>query len=704
MVEDTGMSPEEAKLIGAIEEDIIDTLGQKVMNDFGEASDAREDGGQDDIFVKAHRHVKGVYPSGFIPSGESAAFAKLTRPRVAHAVARIMESIAPVGEDAVTFDPTPEPKMPKLASQLAAQGIPQPDIEKAVKISCDMAASRLTIKSKDGMAEDRWNEKLHDFTWNMCHYGTGIMIGPLAAPAKSTVSTALRMLDEDDEVRPEFRSVFPPAFYPAPGATDVESLPWAIEYSCVDKTLLKDWSKQEKFFKTSVIEDILEKKPDGTWEPEQWELDILGANNNDETGPNGKYGLYVWWGWLSGEDLRSADFDVPDELMHDQVMTQLWVISGRVISIRVSKLHRDRLPFYVVPYSKVPKSIWGCGVAECMFDSQEAYNALERALYDNLAWSVKPYGLIAAYRLLNPSDAKSLNPGFKLAIKQNELPGSTEKPIMFDTIPSQLNEIQAKQSQILMLIQDQTGIPNVLLGQGGEGIHNRTSQGAAMQFGNAMTPLKGVVMNVENGLMVPAMTKLVEFYYMFSNDESIKGDIKVNARGVSGLIARENLVNRINALGSVGAQMPELGKRIDPERVASALFRGSGLEQERLTFTDTEFAKIQEQQAQMEANKELAMAEGKANIETQATKLRAETSPTDILLQIMEASPEGSAVRIRTQKKLLEVKGMLDEELAGALDHDLEIALAKGLGEALMQDASLETMRKKQQGGSVEAE
>jgi len=372
---------------------------------------------------------------------------------------------------------------------------------------------------------------------------------------------------------------------------------------------------------------------------------------------------------LSGEDLKDAGHDIPDEELNSQVMAQVWVCCNKVISIRPSKLFRDRLPFYVASYSPVDFSIFGCGVPESMFSSQDAYNACERAKYDNLAASHAPYSEVNVSRLVDPKDVEKIGP--KCVIRTRDDIGGTgnNRPaVEYKIIPNITQQLEAAQQNILNLIQQQTDIPNVLMATGGEGVHNRTSSGAAMQYNSAITPLKGVIMRLEEDVIVPSMQKLKEFYDMFSKDETIKGDSKVVARGVSGLVAREALLSKMEAFLARAAQVPEWAKQIDMGRYGTLLMQNFGLGYARLTYTQQEAEENARKAEEANAQAEIMKAQGMADVETGAQKQRAETSPSDMLLQVASEAPEGSPTWAIASKEALRMKGILSPELEEALN------------------------------------
>lgn len=675
----------EDQLLSKIDVKNMDPLATMVMDHV--ATDLEIKRLQDRIFIQAAENIKGVYGPNQTFSGSCKAFAKITRPRVMHAVARLMEAICPPGEDFVTFDTTPKPSMPELESQLQGSGLSPEDIAKSVKIASDQASVNFSIVAADALEETQWSKVMHDVVYNMVSYGPGILHGPLAASKDSTPFTHRRALTKGvNQVRPEFESIHPFEFIPEAGCFYDKDLTHATIRKVVSKSVLQDWSNNEELFNVVKIRQILAEKPTGDWVAEEWEKRIFNANSQDGDFKN-KYIVYVWWGFLSGTDLREANFEIKDEELNLQVVCQIWVCNKSVISIRPSTLFRDRLPFFIANFSKVDYSIFGMGLPEAMFDSQDAYNACERAKYDSIARSCGAYAEVNVSRLVDPKDIQYVNqPNCVIRTQDTEFKGHGEKAVNYFHIPNMVPEIEAVQAKILLLIQDQINLPNILLAQGSEGSHNRTLGGAAMQFNSAITPMKGIIMNIEENIIIPAMQKVYEFFTTFSDDESIRGDIKVVAKGVSGLVAREVFMTRLDSLLARAAQYPAWAEQIDMNRVGSIAFKQAGLAYERLTYTPKEVEENRQKQAEMEREQEIAKAQGMSQIRTEEAKQRAETSPSDMLLQIASESPEGSPSSFLAMRDALQLKGIGSPELMEALS---TAAAASGIEQGAKIESSI---------------
>ena len=246
-------------------------------------------------------------------------------------------------------------------------------------------------------------------------------------------------------------------------------------------------------------------------------------------------------------------------------------------------------------------------------------------------------------QLADPSSVLEIKPRKIWAVRSKI--GATMEPIKFWVPDCRIDEILRVQQNEERLSQEQTGLPNFLMGQPQQGTHNRTLGGANLQFNTALTPLKAVVYNIENNLIVPLIRKYIRFFQMFSKDPLIKGNFKVNVNGVKGLLARESLIQSMGDLMQAMQGMPDQMKRLKMSNFFDSYMRYSGLVHEDLVYSDAEYQQIM-QQEQEEAQKSQAYSAGiQASVQSQP-KMRAEMPVQDVIVELMKDSPENSDLRL----------------------------------------------------------
>lgn len=690
--------------IVAIDPDSLVGMITKEFNDYKSARMPIETG----IFLRAFLNFKGVYiGNADLNGGTSTAFVQVTSPKARTALAMLMQIIMPPGDQGWSFDAPTEPMMVDQAFELLKQGMPLADVKINLRTLAEAACEALTVKAAGGLEEANYDIKVQQVGLDSIVFGTGFLEGPLAienlpvdAPdedgdlnlwrrivKRAREAVGLPVTEQDklnalvkagvlDAVKPDIQVWSPFDVYLDPGAKIIEQCRSVILRLVVNRMTLREWRGQ-KGFDADAINSVLNDAADGNWKPESWESVVSAGNSQfQQNMPNGRFVVLKRWGMFSGQDLKEAGLDVPDDQLEEQVMAQAWVCGTKLIRLSVSdELHKDRIPIYAVPYMVSPQSIYGVGLPEMMFDSQDAINACERAKMDNMGFICRPQVSIrtALLDLQDSTEAIEMVPGKMWRIKESPLPPNGMKPVEFWVPPNALAEISRTQSESMQLADEQTAIPAFLMGQGSEGVHNRTLGGATLQFDRAITPFKSVIFNFDKYLTVPLMTKLGRFYQLFSNDPAIKGDFKVTAKGVQGLMAREIMSQKISeALQAIGnnPQLSEEASTIfNPVKVLDKFLQGTGLAGEDLSYTPTEIAQHKQAQAQQQAKDQ----QQQMNL-AMAPKMRAETPQKDALLDIMKAAPDGSQLQLTLVAEAAHVWGFGTQQVDQAAAHDMEKA------------------------------
>lgn len=618
---------------------------------------------QEQIAIRAHQNCKGVYPADMQFDGTSRAFVCATRPKVQTMVGVIMPIINPPGSNAWTVSPDGDMIDRELVKQLLAAGAPPDVIAQKVKERSEKACDSITSHIVDGLSDTEYATKLVDVVWDAAMYGTGYMRGPLAVPTGYTFDPSLATVTQQDEWRPDIEPI--PFFegYPDPGAKRREDLTAFIRRRVTNKAQMRKLLKDETF-NHEAVQDIITSFPNGNWTPEWWEAIINITNSQPQlSAPNGRYIILEKWGFVNGRELFDAGFtDIKEELWDEQVVANIWVCGHRVIKLKVSELYTECIPVYTVPWSKNPNSIFGVGIPEMMFDSQDAINATERAKMDNLAMSSGPLLEVNEDRLQPGQDILAIQPRMVIRTRESEIP-SNDPAVRATLIPNNVQIIQAVQDRAFMWADEQTSVPRFLAGGGGEGVHNRTLGGASLQFNAAMNPTKAIVFNFENNLIIPMIEDMVRFYKKFSRDPLISGDFKVDTKSVQGIMAREVILQQIGTFLGIMSQNPDMAKRLDYDRVGEIITRYMGLVDAKLVLPDSVVQEREQKAAENQANIE------RENMQFQA-KIKAEPGPKEAALTLLQQAPEGSHVKLAMWGEVATAYGFMSEPVEAALEQD----------------------------------
>ena len=690
--------------------EVGDNLATRVLKDFTSASSARLFQ-ETQVFIRALYNSRAYYLVERDQDGgsntTSQAAVNSTRPKLQTAESLLMPIVCPPGQECFTIDPDPEAMDPKDAWELLQQKVPPDMIRDVLFQKAGKKADRLTAKIKKGDDFTRMSDKLLLFLWDFITFGTGVMMGPLAAknPEVSEAPTedeeqdspgwtptvgepfdtkAMKLMIDMglfDEYLPQMERICPLDIYPDPAASTVEMARFMIWRMSLGKGQVMGMA-EDKSFRQDVIKKILIDHPNGIWQPTYWETSVNSLNKQpQQTLPNGRFVCYQWWGYLTGRDLAEvADLGekIPKSRYDERVVAQIWVMANKVIKVAISELHNERLPFYFAPYSVATNTIWGVGVAEMMFDQHDGIQACERALMDAMAMAIAPQMIVDIDQLADPSTVLEIKPRKIWAIRGKV--GATREPITFFLPEYNFQAMLQVQQNEERLADEQTGLPRFLNGNQ-DGAHNRTLGGASLQWDNSLTTLKTAVYNIENNLIVPMTNKKIRFFQTYSKDPLIKGSYRVTAHGVKGLLARESLIQAMSLLLQNVGNIPEEVGRLKMSNFFASYLRYSGLVNEDLVYSDSEYQQIQQQKAQ-EAQQNAAYNGGiQASVNAQP-KLRAELPPKDALVEMVKEAPENSPLRIAYMQLVNKVYGFDTPEIQKAMSEEDQMAHLTDLHEA----------------------
>jgi hypothetical protein len=602
------------------------------------------------------------------------------------AYSRLMAVMMPPTGYPWSIKPTPHPELVKLGMKPeAALASPEmsPEFKQVLsqaKAACDGMQNRI----KDNLVETRWEEKFSRGVLDLVTFGTMIFKGPLAAPAapkkwvlvdqEESFSDKLKGLigihqkqqkyelvsDGEDDSRADLEWVSLFEFYPDPAAYTISDAMWVIHRHVFNKNQMVELAEGD--FDAEEINLVLNEIQDGNWSAEPWESGVDIINRRSASMQMGKrYIVFEFWGYLSGRELKTAGHDVPDGDLNKMHLSNVWVCGNHCIKITVSNRANGKLPFFVVPYEKVPYKIWGRGVPEKMADPQAIINASARAMVENMGIAAAPQLVVDVNRLVDGTKYDQIVPWGIWPIKNME--GASQEPIQFKVIPSIMGDLKLIQDIFRNFVQEVTSMPDMASGFAGNGQHNRTAGGMSMLFGAADSYTRGVVFNIDNDLTKPMIRALYDWEMQYNPDMTIKGDMQVDAGGVTGLMNKEMATQKIAEVFAALGQIPGSVDYINMAEVAKEIFRGLDIVNDNIVYSDEEVQKIRAQNQQQQAQQAAQIAQAQ-----NVPKPKAETTPPDMMMQVLEKTIPTDPIYPIIFEKWLAMINQLDPQSIAALD------------------------------------
>lgn len=292
--------------------------------------------------------------------------------------------------------------------------------------------------------------------------------------------------------------------------------------------------------------------------PTNW----LSSNPNDSKvlkwGDDDSVDVIKHYGVVSGRELSKYGIMGVDE--RDYYDAVIEVACGLTIRAFISPTNNmDIRPVSTASFEELSGSIAGESICQKIRGVESLYQATIRFLSVNMGYAAGPiaeidYERVAPY--MNSEDIGRMVPltGYPVA------PDTSQRGVpafRFEKIPENMAAYVRCGDYFMSLADKVTNIPAALhaepIGTGA----NRTFRGISLLQGNAMKPLQSAITNMDKGVFKSVGTVMYTYNMIYSDNNAVKGDAKVDARGASGLVQKEiDRQNALDVLQLVG-QIPE---------------------------------------------------------------------------------------------------------------------------------------------------
>lgn len=407
----------------------------------------------------------------------------------------------------------------------------------AGRIAGEAAAAATTVML-DKMAEGEWKQANLDADFDDFLYGTGCIKEEIKQVKQLTwVGDKFKETTKNQIV---WRHVPIHNCYPSPDSEDAQNGTYFIEIvkmrkqdllACKSIEWFDDDAIEEAYDEASINPEWLSDNPE---QGEGWHDDAL-------------VDVIIHQGTVSGDTLNEffgageGDSNYTDP--YSFVDIEAYVLADVVIGCRIMNYPYGRRTYYSSNYKSAGKSFWGIGLAMLLANREDKLNEYERDIHINLDRTISPPIFYNIGMFDDPSDVSSGLEGRGKVIPFSADPtlagGVPNSPYYQVQFPSKTAELTSLFGRDYRLADDESGIPSLLSGnsdlRGGEA----TFRGMKLLAATSNIIIKSYFHNKDETRIQPAMQNL--WYYLMLNEdnETIKADAKVVARGTAGLMQQE---------------------------------------------------------------------------------------------------------------------------------------------------------------------
>jgi len=448
------------------------------------------------------------------------------------------------------FGQAPDMEQMRQLKEMVAQ-----DYRFSVMREAQMRADKMKLKIQDQFAQGGWEQAFNDFITDIVTFPTAFIKGPIVRRQRilgwAQNAEGRTTVEPTERLAPEYERVDPFRMYPEPGITNIND-GYLFELHRMTRMELSDLIGVPGYDE-DAIRKVLEEGNGTSWINQDVELqkDEEERKYYAYMRPTAEYDALEFWGKVSGAMLIEwglTEEDVPDSAR--EYDANVWTVGNYVIKAVLNYDPLGEKPYAKTSFIKCPGAFWGKGIPEIIQDLQNVCNAATRALVNNMGISSGPQVELNVERLAPNEDITNLTP-WRIWQTINDPTGSSAPAMRFTQPDSRATELVAVYEKFSRLADDHSGIPAYVYGDMNVQGAGRTASGLSMLMGAAGKGIRQVVMHMDSDVVKPIVKRQFVYNMRYDEDESIKGDVEIVAKGAINLAVKETVnMRRIEFLNA----------------------------------------------------------------------------------------------------------------------------------------------------------
>ena len=568
----------------------------------------------------------------------STVFIGMTRQKTNAAEARLADILLPTDDRNFGIQPTPSPELMGMSKDNKAamdqQGQPvmgedgQParvrDVVKAVLEMATKKANAMQTEIDDQLVECNYNGELRKVIHDSAVLGTGVIKGPIVTnrtrkawqPVTDSTGQTVHQVEIVQEISPASFRVDPRNVWADPGCGEsVHNGKGLYEREQVTAKQIRDLAKQPGFLKAQ-LRKVLEEGP-------KQSATLREMTDEDQRDmARLTYEMWTYWGEVDHDDLDSAGVDVGEKDELRTISACVVMINNTVVKAFLNPLEGGDIPYDFFVWEKVAGTVWGYGIPYLMRSQQKVLNAAWRQMMDNAGVSSGPQ-IVIKPGAIQPADKQWQLSSRKIWYATDDIDDVRKAFSTFE-----FNSHQAELAGIIKMATEladaETGVPTIM--QGEKGAAPDTVGGMQMLMNSANVVLRRLVKQFDDMITKPHIRRYYDYNMMYNEDEEIKGDFTIDARGSSALVVRDIQNQSFLNLLAAGAN-PIYGMYLDTQKLFEKALQAQHIDPAEVFKPEEEIEQIKEAQKQAAAqgpapDPAMAVAQMRAEAEMQKTQLQ----------------------------------------------------------------------------------
>lgn len=662
-----------------------DTISADISRRFEAARRARRTEIEAEMLADMRRR-DGVYEPDIISrlqsqGGGSTVFDNITDTKCSGVEASLADIFFFSGDKGWSLEPTPIPELDELTEREAIRrtvelaieagvdpataedfdavsGELQAQIRKDIEAEAKARAQKMEKLIEDQLAEGGFNQAMNDFIVDLSTHKVAALMGPMPRIVKKMAvrqgDGVVEMAVEEKEILAVER-VSPLDLYPAALSTKPEDGDFFV------RRRISDDAARNLRNLAGVLPDRLavglSKKPSGEDEVDTTLASITAKTTlGGDTEPDPVHELIYWWHWMTRKEvagfLRSEE-QPEDAVADDMVPMQGLMLNGTVIKAVPNLDASGRPNVFIASFRRRPGSFWGNGVAGLAKGQQEQVNVIARALNTNIHFSHRPSYQADQAALVDPKALAKTFPG--QVIYTQLPPGDNRKPVEVLQTPNYTDQLIRARVQATSWLDEKSGIYPQSYGSPAQVGPAETLGGYQLLRQDQAKTIKRTLTYISE-----AVGGLVRAYWLynmiFSEDESIKGDVEVVTSGIVSIYQTAEESGQMLAVLEMAAKNPVFAATLKPgavAHIAREVLRSRRLDVDKLVKSEAE-VEAEAMAAQQAAMAEQAAQEGPAQATEPLPRPDSESARVRAQADMIRAQAQAEKVGIEREKLAIE--------------------------------------------------
>jgi hypothetical protein len=618
----------------------------------------------------------------------SQAYVNITRAKCNAAESRLVDMLFPADDRNWSITSTPVPELHQHLNdhsmmtgadgeQVEVAQIAQMAVEQA-----ERAAKAMERQIEDQLIEADYAARSRDCIHDAVVLGSGIIKAPVVEGRVTrkwhTQEDGTSTLEIIESIEPTVEVVSPWDYFPDMSARNKRECDFEFERKFMTRKQVRDMLKlPSDSIMTEQVIRVLEQDPTETRDDRFDEVRQISGDSVNTT--RNRYTLWEYHGEITPTELEAAGVEVEGAELG--VRGTVLILEGKVIRVSLNPLETEESPYSIFNWEVDSNSLFGYGVPYLVRHPQKIINAATRMMLDNARLSVAPQ-IGVNKKLIRPADGSwKISPMKTWYMTEDTIP--LNQALQFVNIPSNQGDLANIYQLGRGLMDETSNIPMIATGEGDPNATMATATGVSILSGAAKVVFKRVVKNFDDDFTVPTIRRFYDWNMQYSDNPEIKGDMRIDAKGSTALMAREQEATLMAEVLQM-IDPAEIQMRIKPEEALREFFKSRSINASTILRTDEEveqiMATLQEQagqqpdpesaklqmQMQIEQSK-LQQKEMEAQIQMQRWNTEAQQKEQQMMMHYelemskLAAQQQTTVEKLKQQSGSMETKVMLEQ-------------------------------------------